>query len=451
MKIKVKVIIPQQAHEIEMDFQPIWEMEPPIIEPKPKPPVISPPTDVLIPLDWNNVISKGQTHLPDGNYIVDKWSASNKDVILSGSGNVNVYFGSEDYSRWDSNVKQERFLFTTSENSKIWVKGVNLYCNAKVEEVQPFFMTIFYWRGRNQNLVLEDVKTNMELGFLYSASQEVTQIIEARRVKFKGIMWQELKAPAGGGLKSIMRDCELDMVDPVTHFPAELTLTNPNQFRSSVKFARIENDFIENGNSANILFVSGMTFYLPKSSEMGYEKTIRPIPTVGQTINLTWTGKFLRTNQYELQVGDILNIGGVDRKIMIKDRVVGVAFEASSYSIEFKLDIDLEAAPGTVTATVVASGGLALIGRATPGYMIFKYNKHFQTNVDVDHGLEYMLKSNPFGVLSYNHQEITVDWENVRHNGYYRQTNSGVGYSNGYRVINCTGLQDEFNPPRLTN
>lgn len=57
-----------------------------------------------------------------------------------------------------------------------------------------------------------------------------------------------------------------------------------------------------------------------------------------------------------------------------------------------------------------------------------------------------MLASNPFGVLSYNHEEISIWARNTEHNGFYRQSRSGVGKSKGYTLINCKGFEDEFVP-----
>lgn len=57
-----------------------------------------------------------------------------------------------------------------------------------------------------------------------------------------------------------------------------------------------------------------------------------------------------------------------------------------------------------------------------------------------------MLASNPFGVLSYNHKEISIWAKNTKHNGFYRQSKSGVGQTNGYTLINCSGFSNEFNP-----
>ena len=51
----------------------------------------------------------------------------------------------------------------------------------------------------------------------------------------------------------------------------------------------------------------------------------------------------------------------------------------------------------------------------------------------------------------YNHKEITVHWENVKFSGFYRQSASNRGNSQGYTLINVTGMSGQFNPPVSVN
>jgi hypothetical protein len=57
-----------------------------------------------------------------------------------------------------------------------------------------------------------------------------------------------------------------------------------------------------------------------------------------------------------------------------------------------------------------------------------------------------VLSSDPVGHLSYNHKEITLWAKNFKHNGFYRQSLSNVGKSNGYTLINCSGFEGQFKP-----
>lgn len=459
--MKFKITIPAQtlridipAQEFEMDFQPIWEMEPPIIPP------VEPDPDEPIILDWNNILLAGEVELYAGRtYTIPtyKTHCPTQDIRVFCQDENNppsLYFGSETYSEWDEGPKQDRYLFWSKKmQHRITLKNVNIYSASKVEEIQPFILTIFGNSpepNQEGSYQLINVKTNCESGFLYSGQQEPNQVIKCKKVDFTGIMFEELKANNGGGLLSIKEDCKMTQIDPITHFHCGLTLLNNTAFQSEVSFNRIDSQFNSWGNSCNILFVNGFTFYLPKTTEKGNTHSIRPILHEGERIRLTWTGSLLRSNKYELQAGDQLDINGMLFTLEVKDRIPGTIFESSGYALEYKLDKPFSHESGyEIEATVIKSQALSMIGQNHKGYMIFKYNKHFQTNINVDHGLDYMLASNPFGVLCYNHQEITIDWKNTEFKGYYRQSYSHVGLSNYYKVENCIGLGNEFNPPTV--
>lgn len=451
--MKLKLIFPSQSLRIEIPAQEIevdFELVPDI-------PTTPGPEDPII-LDWNAALLEGSVELQAGkSYLVPTYLTHNptNDIHVfckDKNDPPSLYFGSETYSEWDDGPKQDRFLFWSERmQHRITLENINVYSASKVKEVQPFILTIFgNSPAQNQEgaYQLINVKTNCESGFLYSGQQEPNQVIECREVDFEGIMFEELKANNGGGLLSIKNNCKLVQVDPITYFKCGLTLLNQTNVESEVSFNRIDNQFNSWGNSCNIIYLAGMTFYLPKTTEKGNTHSIRPIPNEGERIRLTWTGTLMRSNKYELQAGDQLDINGMLFTIEVKDRVPGTTFESSGYSLEYKLDKPFSYESGyEIEVTVVKSQALSIIGQTQKGYMIFKYNKHFQTNINIDHGLEYMLASNPFGVLCYNHQEITIDWQDSYFKGYYRQSNSNVGLSNYYNIEDCTGLGNEFKPP----
>lgn len=434
-----------------------WYGDIPVIPsfPEPKPPV----NQVL---DWNKQLDEtGIIELEAGktyyfsDYKTHKLTKNIRVFCKDKANPANLYFGSENYSEWGKPEKtQDRFLFWSERmEHNISIENVNIFNASKVNEVQPFILTIFgnsSFKDQKGIYSLNNVSTNCEVGLLYSGQQNPDQVIMMENVRFNGIMLEELKANNGGGLVSIKKDCEFTQVDPISHFNFQMTLVSNTKINSEVSFDRIDNQFNSWGNSCNIVYLNGFTFYLPKTEEIGHTHSIRPIPNEGEKIRLTWTGSLLRSNQYELQAGDQLDINGIVFTIEIKDRVPSGGFESSGYALEYKLDKPFSAESGyEIEATVIKSQALAIIGKTQVGYMIFKYNKHFQTNINVDHGLEYMLASNPFGVLCYNHEEITVDWSNCKFRGYYRQSKSGVGLSNYYKVENCEGLGNEFKPPSV--
>lgn len=424
-----------------------------------------------------------------------------KDLFIISEGDSELRFGLDNYDQWnpDPSVKQDRYVFDLDTwNSKVAIVNVDLKSAQLVQEIQPYYRGIFKnSTEKNQSgfIALINSNTDMEFGLIYSGSQEEDLTLIQKDVNFEGIIWQELKANNGGGLQVIMDNCHLKQVDPPSYFKKQLKFSKNTVMVNEGSFNQIENTFQGMGNSSNIVYVEGMTFLLPPATFIRnyhnryngdtIERTnqdishyIHPIPSVGEhflmsrsydvngvpipgmlrnVINWEKLGLDPRPNVVRsLQVGDRLRINGEEYLIKITDRIPGLAFNSeyryqgqdSYYAQEFKLDRDLpEDIPMVVEVEVLESKGEQLLdGNLHEGYIIFKYNKNWQTNLDVDHGLDYMLASNPYGVLSYNHKEISLWAKNTVHQGFYRQSKSGKGNSKGYTLINCSGFGDQFNP-----
>lgn len=124
--------------------------------------------------------------------------------------------------------------------------------------------------------------------------------------------------------------------------------------------------------------------------------------------------------------------------------------------------------PPTFELTMIRSCAEELIdGTVRDSVAIDKSNIGAPININTKLGDPGVLASNPFGHVSYNHQEITMWAKNFDHNGYYRQSNNQwpltftikdpdtgndikVGplrkYSKGYTMINCDGFVGQFAP-----
>lgn len=460
--------------------------------------------------DWEKAVQYTQNSdvsillLQDGKkYRIKEYSRQKlkKNLFVVARNNAELVFGVDYYDQWDdeSKIKQDKYLFDLGTwNSQVAFVNIDLTGAVNVNEVQPFFRCIFINStevGQTGIIALINSKTNMEFGLLYSGSDEDPLTVIQKDVSFKGIFWQELKANNGGGIQLVMEDCNLEQVDPPVYFEKKLIFSPDSVQLENGSFNQIENLFQGFGNSSNIIFVEGMTFLLPpttyyKNYHNRYNQDtveranhdsfhlIRHIPKRGE--------KFLMSRSYtdngdlkadmlrnvinwerlglppqknivrELQAGDRISINGELYTIKVKDRLVGVNFASeyrlngqdSYYTNEFKLDRDLPSSiPKVLEVEIIESRGEQLLDKQPRnGYLIFKYNKNWQTNTEIDHGLDYMLASNPFGVLSYNHVEISIWAKNVKHQGFYRQSKSGKGYSKGYTLINCTGFNDQFAP-----
>jgi hypothetical protein len=412
-------------------------------------------TTVKVFENWEATVeSGGIIELQDGfTYVIPNYSTAiiTKDLTISCNGKATIIFGKDYYNQWKDD-SEDRFIFDLGIwNNKIRIENVNIFTGNTIDEVQPFFRTLFWNRNApNQTGTIELInsETNMELGLLYSGSQTEYLTVRAENINFQGVMWQELKAPNGGGLLSIMRNCNLKMIDPITHFESKIKLIQ-NEISSSVSFDLIQNQFNQVGNSCNIVYADNMTFVLTKTGNKGFSHEIREIGQVGKKYNVismqSEFGTGITSNTFELQAGDIVEMNGTKYTINRKDRVDGNAFERSGYACEYNFEHQIPF--GEAEIIVKKSRGQEFIGKELNGYLIFKYNLNFITWSDKEPNMQQILLSNPFGVLSYNHVEITVDWENLVHDGFYRQSSSNVGFSNGYRLVNCTGLKDQFSPP----
>ncbi|WP_026968931.1 hypothetical protein [Algoriphagus terrigena] len=460
--------------------------------------------------DWEKAVQHTQTSdvsiillQPGKKYHIKEYRRQKlkKDLFIISKGNSELVFGIDYFDQWhtQNGIKQDRFIFDLGDwNAKIGIINVDVNGAKMVDEVQPFYRTLFINSvSANQSgaVGLINSTTNLEFGLLYSGSLDRPLTLVQKNVNFKGIIWQELKANNGGGLSVIMESCDLNQIDPPVYFKKNVSFSANEVRLGSGSFYQIENIFQGAGNSCNIVYVEGMTFILPPRTfiqnyhnrfnggailetnrdsahyihtiprvgekflmSRSYNQSTEPIPDMLRNV-INWEKLGIppqKNTVRALQAGDRLKIDGQSYLIKITDRVVGVAFASeyrhrdqdSYYSQEFKLDRSLPVnLPMVFEVEVLASKGEKLLdGASREGFIIFKYNKNWQTNVDVDHGLDYMLASNPFGVLSYNHKEISVWAKNTKHNGFYRQSKSGVGQSKGYTLINSSGFADQFDP-----
>ena len=392
-------------------------------------------------------------------YFMETYSTINLThdlTIVCNDGVSALKWGKDYYNQWRESGESQ-FIFNLGQwNKRIRIQNVNLMTGLLLDQIQPWYRTLFTNSTtpvQTGTIELINSETSLELGLLYSGSQYNYLTVDSRDIIFEGVIWQELKANNGGGLLSKMLNCELTQIDPITYFQANLSFEQ-GLVTSDVSFDLIENIFqdLPGSNASNILYFDNISFFLPAGLEDNqFTHAIRTIPVADDVISMDivqYSGiKYLRSNTHELQVGDVISIAGTQYTIQVKDRASFINGFPSFKWVEYALSSQPPQSVGPVNVTIISSIGESLLGApARSGYMIFKDNRNWQTNLISQPSLFYMLASNPFGVLSYNNKEITAYWENVNHNGFYRQTSSGVGSSNGYTLKNCTGFGDEFNP-----
>lgn len=439
---------------------------PPVEIPEPEIPGLPQKTVTITSEEWSKIVDKGYFFIPDGTTILIpnyKTEFPNKNGLIESDGKARIIWGKDYYNQWRGDGSEAQVILNLQRwNHTFRFFNVDALSAKMIDEVQPFYRTLFQNtpdKGQTGKVELINSDTNMEFTFLYSGGQEENITSYAKKVKFKGPIWQELKANNGGGIVSIIEDSELIATDPITHFRAVLAFSQ-GEVRSSVSFDLIENKFIENGNSCNILYLPdhNATFYLPKGLEdYPFAHRIRTIPLKGEIHNIHWAKEgYLRSDKIELQAGDRFVFQGIEYTITSKDRASQEFFsnkerdgKVIGYHIEYGLDKPIPVSAQDIKIVIVQSKGESLIANGpVNGYMIFKYNERFHTNINppLYLDLDYYLKSNPFGVLFYNHKEVSVILRRTKHRGFYRQSSSGIGKSKGYEFTDSEPFKNEFNP-----
>ncbi len=115
---------------------------------------------------------------------------------------------------------------------------------------------------------------------------------------------------------------------------------------------------------------------------------------------------------------------------------------------------------------VTSTSEYLLDGMIRPAWLVYKANYNWPSTLETRFGDPTVLLTDPFGVLSYNHKQISIWARNVQHNGAYRESsnqddsvydltdpdtgetltvNRLARYSpQGATLIHCSGFMDQF-------
>ncbi|WP_373399688.1 hypothetical protein V8V91_08525 [Algoriphagus halophilus] len=377
-------------------------MEPSLPKPTPTP-------EPVETIDWNDgtiILESGKTY-----YWKEKpIHPVTKDIMVKTTGPepATIMFGTPNYSQWADGESpiHPRFQFDLGDwKCNVSFQNIHLRNAALVDEAQPFHRALFKNNPtENQSgfIALINCTTDMQLGLFYSGQQEIQQVIYFEKVQFKGFMWTEIKANFGGGILLYGIDSVLQQTKPSTHFSASFSFSQ-NEVFSSKPFTFIDTIFDGWGNSSNIIYCEGMVFQLRPGLGVN-SSVIARIPKVGDKFSMTFNGEFLSSNEVQLQAGDLIELLGKEQEIIARDRMVNPAYQNGNYPQDYKIPDISGLVPGeNYLIKVIHSRADRLVGSGRyEGYMIFKYDKHFWTGTNTDLGLDYILQSNPYGVLSYH-------------------------------------------------
>lgn len=179
----------------------------------------------------------------------------------------------------------------------------------------------------------------------------------------------------------------------------------------------------------------------------------------------------------QLQPNDKFKVGSEVYTVISTEREIFPLFEKEvmpwgghdsvvSYFPVYTLDKNLpDNLPISFEIEMINSEAEVLLdGREFEFYSVYKSNKNLNGHtLNTKFGDENILESNPFGHVSYNHQQVSVWAENWQHNGFFRQSENNYSnfpsfnipegkteslrrWANLHTYINCSGFEGQFDP-----
>lgn len=423
--------------------------------------------------------SKSKTlRLQDGKtYVVPEYTGIDlgSDFYLLSKNGANLKLGLEDYFQWaEVKVKnQSGHLFNIGGNSvTVGIHNVNfLPPHRRISCAQLFFTSLFRStpnKDQKARIAVINMDSTKEVndkdprynqfgfgyGFLYS-SEEGNYVI-GKNIKHRGPGFMDFKANFGGGLFAVFENIETDFEDEQAFATPRFKVTgklenNIFTITSGHTIYQIYTFDFGKGNVAHLLHLGSYTFIIDGKNAVISATQFRVRPYVEKSVSLKVRDEqSIYAKKVELHAGDVLKYNGQNFTVIEKTRTYVTEWdqgdEDTKYAMCLKLDKVLPVASGFLDFDVQSVGRSLNNGNEVDAYLIYKANAEFRTFVHTQFGDREVLNADPVGHLSYNHKEITLWAKNFKHKGFYRQSLSRVGKSNGYTLINSEGFTGQFSP-----
>lgn len=410
-------------------------------------------------------------------YVVPEYSGIDLggDLYLMSKSNSNLKLGIEDYFQWaeEKSKNQSGHLFNIGGNSvTVGIYNVNfLPPHRRISCAQLFFTSMFK-STPNKNQKARIAVINMDstkevnnkdprynqfgfgFGFLYSS--EVGNVVVGKNIKHRGPGFMDFKANFGGGLYAVFENVETSFENEEAFASPKVKVKGKLQnniftITSGHTIYQIYTYDFGVGNVAHLLHFGRYTFIIDGKAAVISATEFRVRPFVDQTTTLKVRDiQSVYSKKVELHAGDILKLNGESFTIVEKTRTYVTEWmegdKDTQYAMCLKLDKELPVASGFLDFEVASVGRSLNDGKEVDAYLIYKANTEFRTYPHSKFEDREVLSSDPVGHLSYNHKEITLWAKNFKHKGFYRQSLSRVGKSNGYTLIDCEGFDGQFGP-----
>jgi len=416
--------------------------------------------------------------LQDGKtYVIPEYEKINlsRDFFLLAKNGSNLKIGLEDFFQWSgkSTKRQAGSLFDLGGNSiTIGIRNVNfLPPHRRIKAAQIFSTSLFRStpnKGQKARVIVLNMNNTLEVngndsrynqvgfgyGFMYSS--EPGNYVIGKGIRHRGPGFMDFKANFGGGLFAVFEDITTDFKDEESFASPRIKVTgilknNVFTITSGHTIYQIFTYDFGEGNVAHLLHFGRFTFVINGKEAVINASQFRVRPYGKGIIKLRVRDAMsVYAKSIELHAGDELIFQGQSFKIIEKTRTYVTEWregdEDVRYAICLKLDKALPQASGYLDFELKSIGEMLNNGKEQESYLIYKGNYEFRTYPDTKFGDREVLSSDPVGHLSYNHKEITLWAKNFQHKGFYRQSLSRVGKSNGYTLIDCSGFEGQFQP-----
>lgn len=417
MKYKVKIT----NLSFDLEFQPIWEMEPPKPEPKPeKPPIVAPmpPIDVTEVFDLDEYLKgkQGVVYLPNEVKVIRSKGMIKPEKVTALIGkNIVVTF-----ENWEVTPNQ---LFDLSGCKEFGISGITFVCppNRPIKTAFPD-KEVFGWNRdtvesgkfayiNGQEIKDKDRVTFGLCRFGYSSKSDKPIHLIGKNISHNGFNFTQIKNPYKGNLWLTLQNVNIH--NPIIEAPQSHFCT-PTRIKCRIKvkdgIAKIisDNTFdqiltwvgFNNGNQRSILHFDRFVYDISESKLLDMK-----------TLNLDYPD--------ELQAGDnIEGMGEVIQKQIDFSRKTNWTY---TYQMNDK-----------PTSKNIPEGEF-------DAFIVYKGNAGFSSpflTKDSKFGDWYITISQGYGWTVYN-EEHSGYYENCHFTGFNRLS-GGSGITNGLTIRNCT-------------
>lgn len=375
--------------------------------------------------------------------------------------NSTIIFGKDNFNQFiDTDESGSIFRFT-KDNPEFGVVGVNLLQAEKTPlrtathskvlfESAPGAIKTGKLAWINSRPPNNDWLTVKLAGFMYSGTNGDNNdffFVIGKDLVMTGPDVSQFKANAGGGLYSILQN--VDIINPFVG-SGLTSYFNPTSFLAD---GYLENDVYTITNDVDtysvrtvynyqapfrrcIFHIGRFVFNISNESVLDSKRIKLNIPKNGDEDTYIKVNENTIATNIEMQPGDVTNLGKVVEKQI-------ELYYGPDWTYIFDKPITNEPKVVLIESTFNLSG-------KQQSYLVYKSNEIFygqRLTENTKFGDHDIIIGGGYGWTMYNHKEITIHWENVKFSGFYRQSASNRGNSQGYTLINTTGLSGQFSPP----